>query len=150
LQSLTEGNPSLEERVRRLRGLGNRVLESSESTRRWGTSGGTMDTNMMQFRKDVSEAYAPFEQELELISKDAKQSQDTTRSAERESRARIQQFLMAIVAFNVVLTIFLALFFSKGITRRLGVLTENARRLAKRETLIAPVTGADEIARLDK
>jgi PAS domain S-box-containing protein len=54
----------------------------------------------------------------------------------------------AIVA--VLLTLVLAVLFTKGITRRLFVLTENARRLASGERLATQVRGTDEIAHLDR
>src|SRR5262249_48162687 len=51
---------------------------------------------------------------------------------------------------NVLLTVVLALFFSKGITGRLKVLSENAALFAQRKELNKPLKGADEIAGLDK
>ena len=54
----------------------------------------------------------------------------------------------AIVA--VLLTVVLAVLFTKGITKRLLVLTENASRLASGEKLAGQVKGTDEIAHLDR
>jgi len=50
---------------------------------------------------------------------------------------------------NVALASALALFFKSSINRRLGVLTENARRLAKNEELLPRLGPGDEVAEVD-
>lgn len=51
---------------------------------------------------------------------------------------------------NLVLAGLMLRLFSDGITKRLKVLTENSYRLARAETLHAPLPGTDEIAHLDR
>ncbi len=67
-----------------------------------------------------------------------------------QQREMVQRALAFGVGLNVVMAFFLAVFFSKGITRRLEILTENSQRVAKGESLHALVDGADEIAQLDR
>jgi signal transduction histidine kinase len=65
-------------------------------------------------------------------------------------RERLRTMLYAGVAFNVLLTIALAWFFSNNVTRRLSVLAENSRLLGRKEELKPLVGGDDEISELDE
>lgn len=56
--------------------------------------------------------------------------------------------IVAAIA-NVALSMILAVFFSRSIIRRLRLLKENADRLKHGQELLAPISGEDEIARLD-
>lgn len=67
-----------------------------------------------------------------------------------QQRELVQKALVAGVGVNVIVAIVLAMFFSKGITERLEVMTQNSRRVAKGEPLNEPVDGVDEIAQLDQ
>ena len=67
-----------------------------------------------------------------------------------QHREMVQNALILGVGLNVVLAVMLAMFFSKGITKRLDIMTQNSLRVAKGEPLSAPVEGMDEIAQLDK
>jgi signal transduction histidine kinase len=49
-----------------------------------------------------------------------------------------------------MLTLAMAIFFSRSITQRLRILGDNALRVARKEPLHKPVSGGDEIASLDR
>lgn len=66
------------------------------------------------------------------------------------ARRRVRLFLWVGIALNVLLSLCLALFFSKTITGRLAVLRENALLLASRRPLNAKLAGNDEINYLDQ
>lgn len=66
------------------------------------------------------------------------------------TRALITNLLIASMAGNVGLAIFLALFLSNDIGRRLSVVRKNALALACGEKLSAPLLPGDEIAELDE
>ncbi len=66
------------------------------------------------------------------------------------ARQKVRWFLWLSIIFNVVLSIVLALFFSKTITRRLAVLRDNALLLASRKPLHPRLAGNDEINYLDQ
>ncbi len=72
-------------------------------------------------------------------------------SSELQERARFTMkiILIAGMLFNVLLAFSLAFYFNRGTTRRLSLVMDNTRRLAKREQLHPPVGGGDEIAHLD-
>lgn len=66
------------------------------------------------------------------------------------TRESIKQFVYVALAVNVVTAFILILMYSRGIAKRLEVLTENSLHLARGEPLKPLVTGFDEIAVLDK
>lgn len=66
-----------------------------------------------------------------------------------QRRQQIQRLLIAGVIFNIVLALFLAIYFTRGVTRRLAVLMDNTGRVADGLPLNPPVGGTDEIAHLD-
>jgi PAS domain S-box-containing protein len=75
--------------------------------------------------------------------------------AEREAEVdRIRQTVNGLLVGGIVVgfagTVGLAVFFSRGISRRLAVVAENARRLAAGRELAPEVGGGDEIAQVDR
>ncbi len=69
---------------------------------------------------------------------------------QERNRQNIELALMGGLGLNIVLALSLALFFSRGITRRLRVLIDNTLRLSRAQKLHPPLGGSDEIAHLDK
>jgi len=65
------------------------------------------------------------------------------------SRFVVQGVVAAGVILNVLITIALALFFTRDITRRVSSIIGNAFKLARGEELSPPISGQDEIAQLD-
>lgn len=71
--------------------------------------------------------------------------------AKQQRLRREQGLLLAFgLASNVLLSLFLARFFSKDITSRLALEADNAGRLARDLPLNPPIPGGDEIAALDR
>jgi PAS domain S-box-containing protein len=68
----------------------------------------------------------------------------------QKTRRAVQNFVIIGVAGNLVVGIAFALFFSNEILKRIGILSENAQRLARSEALIPELDGKDEVAELDK
>ncbi len=69
---------------------------------------------------------------------------------QRKLREQIGLVIICGVAFNIALAISLAIFFSKSITSRIKILSENTERLALGQPLNEPMQGKDEIALLDR
>jgi signal transduction histidine kinase len=71
-----------------------------------------------------------------------------------ESQKNARDLLKNLVSFGIVFDLGIAgallLAFSKGITGRLSLLSENAMRFARHEKLLPPMTGTDEVSELDK
>jgi PAS domain S-box-containing protein len=86
---------------------------------------------------------ALIEHEKQIVEKDMPRLQ-------AESRSRVETLLGVGIVFNILLAVFLALFFTRGTVSRLQVLVENTQRLATGRPLNPLLPGKDEIAHLDK
>lgn len=67
-----------------------------------------------------------------------------------QSRSYLLSGLCFAVALNVVLAIFLSWFFTRAISTRLRIVSENTQRFAANAPLHPPLGGADEISSLDR
>ncbi len=67
-----------------------------------------------------------------------------------DSRRKVQALLGIGIVLNILLAIFLALYFNSGTARRLQLLMDNTRRLAGGQPLNPLMSGHDEIAHLDR
>jgi len=110
--------------------------------------------DVAQFRarhmyKEIRSLADRLQDELRGLTEDERKIESEGPEAQNRSRATVKIFLVVGVVFNVLLAVALALFFSRGIGKRLNVLTDNTIRLARGEPLNDPLTGSDEIAHLD-
>jgi PAS domain S-box-containing protein len=58
--------------------------------------------------------------------------------------------LLIIILFSITITLGLVRYFTANIQERLKIISSNAERLAAGRTLLPPITGDDEIAKLDQ
>lgn len=65
-------------------------------------------------------------------------------------RNQTKMLLASAVLFNVLIAVWLALYFNRGTAQKLNVLVDNTGRLARREELNPPLEGSDEISQLDR
>ncbi|HEY9785026.1 MAG TPA: PAS domain S-box protein, partial [Candidatus Obscuribacterales bacterium] len=110
--------------------------------------------DVAQFRarhmyKEIRSLADRLQDELRGLTEDERKIESESPEVQNRNRASVKIFLVVGVVFNILLAIALALFFSRGIGRRLNVLTDNTIRLARGEPLNPPLTGGDEIAHLD-
>ncbi len=66
-----------------------------------------------------------------------------------QSRATIEQLIIAGALLSIILAVVLAHYFNSGTSRRLNVLMDNTFQLAMEKPLQAPLEGDDEIATID-
>lgn len=76
--------------------------------------------------------------------------QEQVKAAQIATRERIKWLVVAGALLNVIAAVGLVLYFNRGTSRRFNILLDNTMRLASGEPLNAPLSGGDEIARLDK
>jgi PAS domain S-box-containing protein len=76
--------------------------------------------------------------------------EDSSPEKQAQRKQTFFTVLVGAVVFNVLLTIALAIYFTKGIAARLNTVISNADRLAVGQKLAAPIDGSDEIATLDQ
>lgn len=65
------------------------------------------------------------------------------------ARRGLRNAVLAGLLMNIIAAAAMAVYFARGITRRLGVVVENTFRIERREPLLGRVGGNDEIAALD-
>lgn len=76
--------------------------------------------------------------------------QEKQKAAQAATREQIKWLVVAGALLNVLAAVGLVLYFNRGTANRFNVLLDNTMRLASGEPLNAPLSGADEIARLDR
>jgi len=153
LDTLTSNNARQREHVNKLRLYATSVLSLFERYgRRPIDLSGVIPSliSINDFRQQMELTYAPLLSEAKLLAGEEQEAQRVDPDAEERSKSAVRTLIMVGVIFNILLTIAMALFFSRSITRRLGLLGDNALRLAKKEPLHEPFRGSDEIASLDQ
>lgn len=94
-----------------------------------------------------------FKQFLNVVDqfiRDEKELGQKLRQSTEASRNRVKITLYAGWAFNLFMAIFLVVYFTRSTARRLNVVSENALRLGRGDTLLPGIDGNDEIAKLDR
>jgi PAS domain S-box-containing protein len=99
--------------------------------------------------KEVAKSVMALGDTLGKIVANEKEMEISRPQAERHLRQLVEQCLLCGVALNVIIAIALSIYFSRGITRRLLILSANSERLAQQQDLLPVMPGTDEIARLD-
>ncbi len=149
LHALTENVPQQAAHVARLEALGAHLLSYFEQYRK-ETSGAMGIGGLLkgyQLRQRLQE---PFSQELVLMTKELRQAEGENSSEAKFWQAYTNNLLNLGIVVNIMISLGLALFFSRSISRRLGILIDNTMRLAGRKDLNERLSGSDEIAHLDR
>jgi PAS domain S-box-containing protein len=123
-----------------------------------GEAKSAIDQNQVdvaQFRarhmyKEIRALADRLQDELRALTEDERKIESETPETRNRSRIYVRVSLVVGLTLNIVIAGVAALFFSREISKRLNVLTDNSNRLARGEALNAPLTGADEIAQLDQ
>jgi signal transduction histidine kinase len=123
-------------------------LAALTRTRQQIDAGG--DVDIPRLTAELNSTSKKLTAELNRLSWEDKKLEEEGADPAQQSRLMIQSLLGVGVLLNIALSVFLAEYFSRNITSRLKVLSENAERFAQNEKLHAPISGNDEIAHLDK
>jgi signal transduction histidine kinase len=149
LEDLSKDDAQRQEYVQKLHKGGDEVMSLIKYVR--GLADGELvvvDPNL--YRRETASAYNDFMEMTHALTAHEQEVQASSPSAEKKVRGRLKALLVIGLFINVALTFWLLKFFTDSFTRRLAVLTDNNKRLARREPLLAPVDGNDEIANLDQ
>lgn len=113
--------------------------------------------SFIELKDDVSDIKDKLQPLVTDVARDLVAMMDEERQIEQQSpekqgriRSQAKMLLVAGVLFNILIAIWLAMYFNRGTAQRLGVLVDNTGRLARREPLNPPLSGTDEIAHLDR
>jgi signal transduction histidine kinase len=150
LDDLAAGDSARREHVNRLKAAGDKIVFLTQQFRRPGEQSMVMLMDPVSYRQEIAHAYEHLMQESQSLDNEERATQMANPEEGTRFRERLRTMLYAGVAFNVLLTIALAWFFSNNVTRRLSVLAENSRLLGRKEELKPLVGGDDEISELDE
>ncbi len=103
----------------------------------------------MRHLRDMRTAIVELSHDLEGLREESGSIAEESPVIQARERQTMKSLLYAGMVLNIIVAIFLAIYFNSGTTRRLSVLMDNTQRLAKGEPLLPPVGGGDEIAHLD-
>lgn len=90
------------------------------------------------------------EEEFDLVQRFERDYSQVNSQRQITSHKLIVQAILFIGAINALFCLALALFLVKGIVNRIGIMQENARRLADSQPLNKPIGGHDELSELDQ
>ncbi len=113
-------------------------------------AGGRRDEAVARARSETNAKLqgAIVEAVLEFLRSEQRLDEERTATLER-TRARQRQLLWLGAAASLLLSLGVALVFSRSVGSRLSALAANARRLAEGKELTPPLEGKDEVAQLD-
>jgi len=111
--------------------------------------GGNWMPAVVKLAGQSTNSYFTVKHELEAITKQIRRSYKSDEE-EEATKARIWTALIVMLCSNIVISIIMALYFSKSISGRLSILADNAMRVKDRKELNPLISGSDEIAELDK
>jgi PAS domain S-box-containing protein len=150
LQSLVDDNPDQQRRA-------SQVAARFADLQAWQAA----TTRLARAReKDKAVARLPDNAPTELVAdirrgmndfiKEEDRLEEEREQALEESRKRLGGVLVVGTGVAFLVTVCMAFLFSRGISSRLATVAGNAERLALNQELNPPLTGSDEVARLDQ
>ncbi len=150
LDELAAGDRIRREHVEGLKAAGDKIVYLTQQFRRPGDQSLVILMDPVSYRQEIARAYEKLMQESQSLDNEERATQLANPEEGTKFRERLRLLLAIGVGFNVLVTVVLAFFFSKSITHRLKVLTENSKRLSKKVELNPLVGGDDEISQLDE
>lgn len=152
LEANLQDQPYQLEIVKRIRSRFQVAFNIIDQARTVMSNGGTLaDLSMMMRRKGEFDALnrelAP---DFQSLLSAQRRLERTSPEIQKQLRNRYKTALLSGLALNVVAAVFMALFFTRGIVKRLEILVDNTSRLKKGETLRPRLSGNDEIVHLDR
>ncbi|HEY9713792.1 MAG TPA: ATP-binding protein [Chroococcales cyanobacterium] len=147
LNKLTATDPSQAAKVVLLENYSERMLYLTSNFRRQTDPSILVIRSSLALRHEIEIAYRHYIEQEQKLAEELKTIQNPTIEQEKKNRFKIGLVIGIII--NIALTAWSALFFSRNITRRLAVLTDNNLRLSRHDKLHEPLSGDDEIADLD-
>jgi PAS domain S-box-containing protein len=149
LDEMVSDNPSQGDRVRSVRSTANAVLAWQTGAEEL-VNNRAFDEATARVRSKTGETLSKaFREEIRAFLVEEDRLDRERLIALERSRTRLNRLFVAGGIAAILSTLIVAFAFRRGIARRFATLEDNARRLAVGEPLAAPLTGIDEIARLD-
>jgi PAS domain S-box-containing protein len=105
---------------------------------------------IQQHQKDLHQVMVSLVPDVAELTKIERRIEAESPVAQRQVRENIKTLLAAAVPVNIILALALAVFFTRSITSRLAVLVDNTDLMTRGKRLRPPLSGNDEISRLDE
>jgi signal transduction histidine kinase len=149
LQKLVRDNPDQQAKVRKVAAQTERLLVWQDKTiqlvRDGNREAAVARTRMLDGKRLMDEVRVYLD---DFLTEEERLNGERTAALERSGTAQTWALVgggvLALASASALLWLF-----TRGIARRLAVLTDNTRRLAAGKELAAPLAGRDEISRLD-
>ncbi len=103
----------------------------------------------LQRLRFIQQGLNPFLSEVQALDKEESNLIESYPLSAKKAQETLDHVLIAGVLINIFITLALAIYFSKEITRRIRVVIENSQRLASKQPLLEAVSGNDEVAEMD-
>jgi PAS domain S-box-containing protein len=100
-------------------------------------------------KKDMRDVEVTLIPDAIALTKMERQIEAESPLVQAEAREKIKKLLALALLVNIILAVALAVFFTRSITSRLQVLVDNTDLMTKGKRLLTPLSGSDEISRLD-
>jgi signal transduction histidine kinase len=149
LEALAKGDPQRQNHVAALKANGVQILNLTSGFRHPSGLAMLILMDPTEYRHKLSQAYEGFMSQTTAVANEERARQNLNPAREERVQTLLSWFLLSGVAFNIVLALFMLRHFSRRITQRLTILTDNCRLFVARKHLNRPVGGHDEIADLD-
>ena len=149
LTLISRGDQRREQHVASLKSSEERIYKLISGFRRPSAVAMLLLMDPVVYRRDLSNATGNFVNETTAIADEEKEKQNHNPGREERLHLVLSWTLALGVLLNVAISFIMVRIFSRRITERLGVVTDNCRRFVARNQLNEPVGGQDEIADLD-
>ena len=151
LKSLVGDNPRQQQILKNL------AVITETGLKILGEAKNAIDDNQVdvaQFRarhmyKEIRQLADRLQDELHGLTEDEEKIANQSPESQNRSRHMVKIWLVVGVILNVLGALLLAMYFSRSITKRLNIMTDNSMRLARGDPLNPVVSGSDEISALD-
>jgi signal transduction histidine kinase len=149
LASLSHGDTVREKHAAALKESEERIFKLISGFRHPAAVAMMILMDPMIYRRDLSQALAAFINETTSIAEEQKAKQQQNARRDEKFHQLVGMTLMFGIGLNIIISLLMVHIFSRRITSRLAIVSDNCRRFVARTTLHKPVGGYDEIADLD-
>ncbi|HWG42657.1 MAG TPA: PAS domain S-box protein [Gemmataceae bacterium] len=150
LKSLVGDNPEQEARAAALGEKASQLMEWWAESKRLAAEGSPSQTALRERGRTSQARMDDLRDQLSVFLLEEERLDEIRQRNLARSLRLLQLLLFGGGVVALLSTSLLAFIFSRGVSRRLAILTNNAQRLAARKALLPPVVGSDEIARVDQ
>jgi signal transduction histidine kinase len=150
LSSISHGNERREKDAKRIVQMSEDVISLSTRSLRSDETASFSLKGMDSYSIQCKRSFQALFDQVQLVIQEEQQIQVGGSESEQQAKSMAYTLIFCAIGVNVLLTILLAIYFSKSITRRLSTVMDNTELLAEHRPLNTLVDGHDEIARLDR